>query len=115
MPDHSGWLNRRFRRALARSHRPLRRDDFAQSFPARPRSTELGSRDARTTERWAFSLVALCCLLGCPARTSSGAPATLAACASVGQRCEFSPGKFGSCVAIDGCHEGNCFICQSQH
>lgn len=65
--------------------------------------------------RWAFAIVGLASLLGCPARTGSDAPATLQACASVGQRCEFSPGKFGSCVAIDGCHEGNCFICQSQH
>jgi hypothetical protein len=36
-------------------------------------------------------------------------------CTSLGQRCEFSPGKLGSCVQIDNCKSGSCFVCQSQH
>ena len=54
--------------------------------------------------------------VGCPERVSGGdgAPA-LAACAAVGQRCEVSPGKLGTCVLIDGCRQGNCYVCQSQH
>ena len=37
------------------------------------------------------------------------------ACTTVGQRCELSPGKLGSCVRRDDCASGDCFVCQSQH
>jgi len=54
--------------------------------------------------------------LGCPERVSeSDAAPSLGACAEVGQRCEVSRGKLGSCVLIDGCKQGNCYVCQSQH
>ena len=37
-------------------------------------------------------------------------------CSKVGQTCEFSPGKLGSCVQKDDCPSGQtCFNCQSQH
>jgi len=37
-------------------------------------------------------------------------------CTKVGQSCEFSPGKLGSCVQKDDCPSGQtCFNCQSQH
>ena len=54
-------------------------------------------------------------LLACPARKTGSAPAPFPPCTQVGQRCEFSPGKLGSCVQRDGCHDQNCFVCQSQH
>jgi cephalosporin hydroxylase len=50
MPDQSGWLNRRYRRARARLHSVLWQNDFAQSFPARPLSTQFGHREARKTD-----------------------------------------------------------------
>ncbi len=41
------------------------------------------------------------------------------ACASVGQRCQFAPGKLGACVQRDDCDPERdpkrCFVCQSQH
>jgi hypothetical protein len=51
---------------------------------------------------------------GCPEQTSSPSDAK-APCQQVGQRCEFSPGKLGSCVLNDNCQGPNCFVCQSQH
>lgn len=62
------------------------------------------------------SALALLFGVGCPERVSGddGAP-SLAACGAVGQRCEVSPGKLGSCVLIDSCRQGNCYVCQSQH
>lgn len=54
--------------------------------------------------------------LACPEHVSVGdEPLTSAPCAAVGQRCEVSPGKLGSCVLIDGCRQANCYVCQSQH
>lgn len=56
-------------------------------------------------------------LLGCPPsdkREPSGKPAT-GACEKVGQSCEFSPGKLGTCVVRDECTTPPCFVCQSQH
>jgi hypothetical protein len=57
---------------------------------------------------------------GCPpaaerssAAVEAGAPA---ACVRVGQGCEYSPGKLGTCVARDDCKDpAGCFVCQSQH
>jgi hypothetical protein len=51
---------------------------------------------------------------GCQ-KTSSDAPAALAPCKEVGQRCEYAPGKLGACVVRDGCQGDDCFVCQSQH
>jgi hypothetical protein len=54
-------------------------------------------------------------LLGCPEQTQSDQLPANAPCREIGQRCEFSPGKLGSCVMVDGCRSGDCFVCQSQH
>jgi|GEM_PF-945420 len=60
------------------------------------------------------TLLVLLFLAGCE-RTTSDAPAKLRPCTELGQTCEFSPGKLGSCVVVDGCKRENCFVCQSQH
>ena len=62
-------------------------------------------------------IAALAALLGCPPEdkrtpTPSG-PAGV--CEKVGQSCEYSPGKLGTCVQKDDCKSGACFVCQSQH
>ena len=55
-------------------------------------------------------------LLGCPPDDKKApAPAAPAACQKVGQSCEYSPGKLGTCVQKDECQTGTCFVCQSQH
>jgi hypothetical protein len=61
-----------------------------------------------------FGAALLVSATGCHER-KAGPPAPLPACAAVGQRCEFSPGKLGSCVQRDDCQGQNCFVCQSQH
>ena len=56
-------------------------------------------------------------LLACPP-DDKRAPAPAAspkACEKVGQSCEYSPGKLGTCVQKDDCKTGSCFDCQSQH
>jgi hypothetical protein len=66
-------------------------------------------------------ILALLLLSACPpadqkARPDSGSSG-VQACAHVGQTCEVSPGKLGTCVVKDGCNEQTttCFVCQSQH
>lgn len=55
-------------------------------------------------------------LLGCPPEDKKKqAPTSPGACEKVGQSCELSPGKLGSCVHKDDCTTANCFVCQSQH
>lgn len=55
-------------------------------------------------------------LLACPPDDKrTPAPTASGACDKVGQSCEFSPGKLGTCVQKDDCKTGNCFVCQSQH
>ena len=55
-------------------------------------------------------------VLACPPDDKKNpAPPTSKACEKVGQTCEFSPGKLGTCVQKDDCKTGNCFDCQSQH
>jgi hypothetical protein len=56
-------------------------------------------------------------LLGCPPddKKAPASGASTGACAKVGQSCEFSPGKLGTCVAKDDCATPPCFVCQSQH
>jgi len=53
-------------------------------------------------------------LLGCPPATKREKPPSTE-CSKFGETCEFSPGKLGTCVTREGCTQGNCFICQSQH
>lgn len=65
--------------------------------------------------RLAILLLSASLLLACPERKSGSPPAPLPPCSQVGQRCEFAPGKLGSCVQRDDCHDQNCFVCQSQH
>jgi hypothetical protein len=63
-------------------------------------------------------LLSMFALAGCPpADKAEPAPRQSDACSSVGQRCEVSPGKLGTCVMKDGCTEATaaCFDCQSQH
>jgi hypothetical protein len=63
-------------------------------------------------------LCAFAALLGCPPddkKAPAPTGATTAACEKVGQSCEYSPGKLGTCVQKDDCRSGSCFVCQSQH
>ncbi len=55
-------------------------------------------------------------LAGCPSQSSSGAApsASPQKCTHVGQTCEYSPNKLGSCVMRDNCAQ-DCLVCQSQH
>jgi hypothetical protein len=68
-----------------------------------------------------FLLAAVCwlavpfCLAACEEQASAPADDLQAPCKAVGQRCEFSPGKLGSCVVRDNCSGPSCFVCQSQH
>jgi hypothetical protein len=59
-----------------------------------------------------FTLLALT-TVGCPEQTTS--PTPNAPCREVGQRCEYAPGKLGSCVLDDNCKGPSCYVCQSQH
>ncbi len=65
----------------------------------------------------AAAAVALLCA-GCQTSSAGGgglAPAsTPQKCTHVGQTCEYSPNKLGSCVMRDNCAE-DCLVCQSQH
>ena len=55
-------------------------------------------------------------LLACPPDDKKAPASTVPkACEKVGQSCEFSPGKLGTCVSRDDCKTANCFDCQSQH
>jgi hypothetical protein len=66
----------------------------------------------------ALATIALAALAGCPpANKTEKKPAEdTKACVRLGQQCEFSPGKLGSCVALDGCATpAACIVCQSQH
>ena len=54
-------------------------------------------------------------LAGCKSRSDGPAPTSEPQkCTRVGQTCEFSPNKLGSCVMKDNCSE-DCLVCQSQH
>lgn len=75
-------------------------------------------------DRYAFASLSLAILLtGCPPAEQKGSPSSSSAssagpggCSKVGQSCEFSPGKLGSCVQKDDCPSAAaCFVCQSQH
>jgi hypothetical protein len=61
-------------------------------------------------------LGSLVALFGCPPDDKKApAPTASGACEKVGQSCEYSPGKLGTCVQKDDCKTGACFVCQSQH
>jgi hypothetical protein len=51
----------------------------------------------------------------CPETSSPSLEDPKEPCKEVGQRCEVSPGKLGSCVVVDNCRGPSCFVCQSQH
>jgi len=61
-----------------------------------------------------FLLVVVGCTPKEAKKDGSGRSTDPAKCASVGQTCELSPGKLGTCVARDDC-TSDCFVCQSQH
>ena len=61
-------------------------------------------------------------LVGCPPAadksgvSEAGTSGSISSvCLKFGDRCEFSPGKFGSCVHRDDCTVEPCLVCQSQH
>lgn len=62
-------------------------------------------------------LFAALVVLGCPPSNKSEVreKAEAGVCQRVGDSCEYSPGKLGTCVAKDDCPSGNCLTCQSQH
>jgi hypothetical protein len=63
-----------------------------------------------------FALAGALVLLGCPpADKRDVAPAVTGACTRMGQSCEVSPGKLGTCVEKTDCTGAGCFVCQSQH
>ena len=65
--------------------------------------------------RFAHFTLLLFLLAACRERAVTKPSAAAVPCSQVGQRCEVSPGKLGSCVQRDDCREQNCFVCQSQH
>jgi hypothetical protein len=80
------------------------------------------SPPAHPSRRLAFAAAAVFALsfgcLGCrPPGSSAGdasPPSGPEKCTRIGQTCEFSPNKLGSCVLKDNCAE-DCLVCQSQH
>ena len=69
-----------------------------------------------TSRRRVLSIVfTLVALAACQAPGSAPAPAgEPPKCTRVGQTCEYSPNKLGSCVMRDNCSQ-DCLVCQSQH
>ena len=70
----------------------------------------------------ALGCVALGVLAGCPPTEQKASPSpsssasSQAACSKVGQTCEVTAGKLGTCVQKDECSDpAGCFVCQSQH
>jgi len=68
----------------------------------------------------ALAIAATLTLFGCPPGGDTKAekkptPSVPTACAKVGDPCEYSPGKLGSCVQRDECATPPCMVCQSQH
>lgn len=72
------------------------------------------ARGQRAIARGAFMLLAHL-MAACPEHASTDTPAALSPCKEVGQRCEYAPGKLGTCVVRDDCQGDDCFVCQSQH
>ena len=74
-------------------------------------------RYARSMQKLMVLAVLAFTLLACPPDDKKApAPKASGACEKVGQSCEFSPGKLGTCVTKDDCMTAPpCFVCQSQH
>ena len=69
-----------------------------------------------TLRRWSLVALAPLLLAGCPpADKRDVAPARTDGCTRMGQSCEVSPGKLGTCVEKTDCAGPGCFVCQSQH
>jgi hypothetical protein len=83
-------------------------------FEPRPHPPRAGARRSVPARTLALALGVAIGTLACP-QTSDAPAETNAPCKEVGQRCEFAPGKLGSCVVRDDCGGANCFVCQSQH
>ena len=63
----------------------------------------------------AAGALALTLVAACQSRGRGSAPSSEPQkCTRIGQSCEFSPDKLGSCVLRDNCSE-DCLVCQSQH
>ncbi len=62
-------------------------------------------------------VVAALALTACTMKEESSKPApTSQPCRKVGDNCEVSPGKLGTCIQQDVCTKPEgCFVCQSQH
>jgi hypothetical protein len=58
--------------------------------------------------------IAFLLLAACPPAPAKKEPLPTT-CKSIGQNCEFSPGKLGTCVLRDECTGNDCYVCQSQH
>lgn len=56
-------------------------------------------------------------LTACPPSDQKASPSpSTSTCTKVGQSCEVSAGKLGTCVQKDDCKDpAGCFLCQSQH
>jgi hypothetical protein len=61
------------------------------------------------------SLVVLVAASGCRPHADVQASADASVCTRVGESCEFSAGKLGTCVRRDDCATEPCLVCQSQH
>ena len=80
-------------------------------------------RSPHSTHRaapWIARALMICAatLVACPPADKKNAEPTKAgACERMGQNCELSPGKLGTCVVKDGCMDPTpaCLVCQSQH
>jgi hypothetical protein len=69
-------------------------------------------------KNWRRPLSIVCsvaALAACQSPGSGPAPSSgPQKCTRIGQTCEYSPNKLGSCVLRDNCSE-DCLVCQSQH
>jgi len=54
-------------------------------------------------------------LVACPKGSTTTSDAAKAACAKVGDSCEFAPGKLGLCIELEGDSGKTSLVCQSQH
>lgn len=65
--------------------------------------------------QWIVAAAVAIAVVGCQSNGSGPAPASEPQrCTRIGQTCEYSPNKLGSCVLRDNCSQ-DCLVCQSQH